>query len=127
MSVIDRNQVERELREIVATNPGRIDPHAHEAAGGGLGCLYFEASGAPSCIVEHWLARHDYTAEQLARYDDDRMTGVDNLRLAIMDDLTQPALELLRTAQSLQDGGERWDDSLRQAIAETAETYGDEL
>lgn len=109
--MITYEQVVDEIREIVASKPKDYvypkvrSPHDGE----GLLCQYFD-KGKPSCIIGHWLARHD------------AQSAMEGENAEVVVPILVPGIEgkacsFLDYLQSAQDSGMTWIESFDQAIA----------
>lgn len=128
--VLSYGQVVDELRAIVAekgydyvyTAVELDDPQAGVRSGAEQ-CVYFNPfTGQPSCIVGHWLARHDVLLDD----PDEGLYGVLNLGTNIGSLLNDNALPfgvdvrshmLLEQVQRMQDRGVSWGKALDAAVA----------
>lgn len=95
-----------------------VDGHEDYVYDGEWGCVYFEESGAPSCLVGHVLAAYGYTA-QLFTDNQVLMDGMMFGNSARFEWVTQrvelpftpAAVRVLDYAQSLQDLRRTWGEA----------------
>ena len=95
-----------------------VDGHEDYVYDDEWGCVYFEESGAPSCLVGHVLAAYGYTA-QLFTDNQVLMDGAMFGNSARFDWVTQrvelpftpAAVRVLNYAQSLQDIRRTWGEA----------------
>jgi hypothetical protein len=117
LAVLDGPTALRLLREVVGERPD----HVYMPPGGeGTACRYVHR-GKPSCLVGHVLARHGFTAEQLAALDD--IVSALLLPQYFPGLVTEDAAQILLYAQGMQDAGHTWGEALT-AAEETARRRG---
>lgn len=129
--VLSYQQVLDELRAIVAEK-GYDYVAVSEGLSGYEQCVYFNPStGQPSCIVGHWLARHDVLLDD----PDEGLYNTLNLETSVGSLLDVNALPfgvdvrshmLLEQVQRMQDTGVSWGKALDAAVAFAAGEVGGE-
>jgi hypothetical protein len=89
-------------------------------------CVYFEANGQPSCIVGHFLYRHDILLPGDERlYEGNSATGLcEYLKMEGVAAFDERSRVLLQEAQECQDWGYTWGNSLNTAIEAVTRKYG---
>lgn len=97
--------------------------HVYEKPDGSHDCLYFADSGAPSCLVGHWIHALDNADFENAVRQAERtspFSAQELIDLAIEYNLDieyeSSAIQFLSEAQAMQDRGETWGDALDYAI-----------
>ena len=89
-------------------------------------CVYFESNGQPSCIVGHFLHKHEIVmADDTDIYEGHNAESLcDYLKLEGIAAFDDRSRMLLQEAQENQDWGRSWGFSLDNAIAEVSRKYG---
>lgn len=116
MQITDEDVV-RTLREVVAERPGHVyaRPEYLPAGDNGLTCRYVHPSedgstSEPGCLVGHVLHRLGVPLWALANHEG---SDADNVVSALHLPLTGRTKMILCVAQSYQDEGRTWGESLR--------------
>lgn len=89
-------------------------------------CLYYEDNGEPSCIVGHFLHKHDILqADQEDIYEGNNAESLcDYLKLVDIAEFDDRSRLLLQEAQECQDWGYTWGNSLNTAVEAVTRKFG---
>lgn len=127
---LDAATVRADLTQIAAAHPDHVYVEIPTAEPGETSCMYFDpATGSPSCIIGHVLARHGVTRadldtvqyqpspEGMLRYDGINADAtVKVLVEAGVLDVDDEAGILLSIAQVAQDAGNTWGKAVEGAL-----------